>query len=203
MHQSYIPRFETYFPHVDNVYSHRSTQRYKRKPFVSAYWDCRLKGRPPGTPKSTDPNKRKRKRQGRGLDLCDVKIKIVEYSTPLTTAGGSAKVLPQEVLAAFAGASVSETGGKVWTVQRVCASGAGEKKGVGGGTPAVHKHTLERSDQIKKNSVVRWVTAREKEAKKAAAADGSVRYRATELAAVTVGKRSREAELKLYASCFW
>src|SRR5271167_2826937 len=72
-------RFETYFPHVDNVYSHRSTQRYKRKPFVSHYWDCRLKGRPPGTPKSNDPNKKKRKRTARERDLCDVKIKITEY----------------------------------------------------------------------------------------------------------------------------
>ncbi|RDW94525.1 hypothetical protein BP5796_00288 [Coleophoma crateriformis] len=71
--------YETYFPHVDNVYSHRSTQRYKRKPFVSHYWDCRLKGRPPGTPKSDDPNKKKRKRTARERDLCDVKIKITEY----------------------------------------------------------------------------------------------------------------------------
>ncbi|KAL9577079.1 MAG: hypothetical protein Q9212_006605 [Teloschistes hypoglaucus] len=71
--------FQTYFPHVDNVYSHRSTQKYKRRPFVSHYWDCRMKGRPPGTPKSEDPSKRKRKRQARERDLCDVKIKITEY----------------------------------------------------------------------------------------------------------------------------
>ncbi|KAI9685220.1 MAG: hypothetical protein M1820_010829, partial [Bogoriella megaspora] len=71
--------FQTYWPHVDNIYSHRSTQKYKRKPFVSHYWDCRLKGRPPGTPKSNDPNKKKRKRTARERDLCDVKIKITEY----------------------------------------------------------------------------------------------------------------------------
>jgi glutathione S-transferase len=71
--------FQTYFPHIDNVYSHRSTQKYKRKPFVSHYWDCRLKGRPPGTPKSSDPNKKKRRRTARERDLCDVKIKITEY----------------------------------------------------------------------------------------------------------------------------
>ncbi|EXJ68234.1 uncharacterized protein A1O5_08849 [Cladophialophora psammophila CBS 110553] len=71
--------FLTYFPHVDNIYSHRSTQKYKRKAFVSHYWDCRLKGRPSGTPKSDDPNKQKRKRQARERDLCDVKIKITEY----------------------------------------------------------------------------------------------------------------------------
>ncbi|KAL8751392.1 MAG: hypothetical protein Q9184_006081 [Pyrenodesmia sp. 2 TL-2023] len=71
--------FQTYFPHIDNVYSHRSTQTYKRKPFVSHYWDCRMKGRPPGTAKSEDPSKKKRKRQARERDLCDVKIKITEY----------------------------------------------------------------------------------------------------------------------------
>ena len=71
--------FLTYFPHIDNVYSHRSTQKYKRKAFVSHYWDCRLKGRPSGTPKSEDPNKKKRKRTARERDLCDVKIKITEY----------------------------------------------------------------------------------------------------------------------------
>lgn len=71
--------FQIYFPHIDNVYSHRSTQKYKRRPFVSHYWDCRLKGRPSGTPKSDDPNKKKRKRTARERDLCDVKIKITEY----------------------------------------------------------------------------------------------------------------------------
>jgi glutathione S-transferase len=71
--------FLTYFPHIDNVYSHRSTQKYKRKAFVSHYWDCRLKGRPSGTPKSDDPNKKKRKRTARERDLCDVKIKVTEY----------------------------------------------------------------------------------------------------------------------------
>lgn len=196
--------FETYFPHVDNVYSHRSTQRYKRKPFVSSYWDCRLKGRPPGTPKSTDPNKRRRKRQGRGLDLCDVKIKIVEYAAPSAAGGVSTGDLPEEVLSVFRGAG--EHGGKVWTIQRVCGFGSVERKGGGGaggsGTPARHKHVLEKSDAIKKNSVLRWVAAREKEAKKAATAVRPVGLKATGLAALTVGKRSREADLKLYSSCW-
>lgn len=71
--------FQIYFPHIDNVYSHRSTQKYKRRPFVSHYWDCRLKGRPSGTPKSDDPSKKKRKRTARERDLCDVKIKITEF----------------------------------------------------------------------------------------------------------------------------
>lgn len=38
-----------------------------------------MKGRPPGTAKSEDPTKKKRKRQARERDLCDVKIKITEY----------------------------------------------------------------------------------------------------------------------------
>ncbi|OIW34973.1 hypothetical protein CONLIGDRAFT_567755 [Coniochaeta ligniaria NRRL 30616] len=189
--------FETYFPHIDNVYSHRSTQRYKRKSFVSSYWDCRLKGRPPGTPKSTDPNKKKRKRQGRGLDLCDVKIKIVEYGAPSATAS-STEDLPEEVLSVFGGDR--EHGGKVWTVQRVCGFGPVERKGAGI-APASHKHGLEKSDEIKKNSVLRWVAAQGKEARKAATAVRPVGCRATGLAAVTARKRSREAGLKLYASC--
>ena len=89
--------FQIYFPHIDNVYSHRSTQKYKRRPLVSHYWDCRLKGRPSGTPKSDDPSKKKRKRTARERDLCDVKIKITEYfptspdwpGTPNGSTGGN------------------------------------------------------------------------------------------------------------------
>src|ERR1700685_3511432 len=91
-------RFQTYFPHVDNVYSHRSTQRYKRKPFISHYWDCRMKGRPPGTPKSEDPSKKKRKRSARERDLCDVKIKITEYFPD----AGAEAALDRDVAAAIA-----------------------------------------------------------------------------------------------------
>lgn len=192
-------RFETYFPHVDNIYSHRSTQRHKRRPIVSHYWDCRLRGRVPGTPKSTDPNKKKRKRQGRGLDLCDVTIKIVEYVAP-STSDTPAEGLPEEVREVL-GEGLGGLRGKVWTVQRVCAFGT-EKSGVGA-PPASHKHTLERSDEVKKSSVTRWLTAREKEAKKAAARVRPVGYTATGLAAATVRKRSVEADVKLYASCLW
>jgi len=78
-------RFKTYFPHVDNVYSHRSTQNYKRNPFIAHYYDCRLKGRPAGTKKSEDPNKKKRKRTARERNQCDVKIKIVEFIPSVTT----------------------------------------------------------------------------------------------------------------------
>ncbi|KAL7276132.1 hypothetical protein RUND412_000895 [Rhizina undulata] len=55
--------------------SHRSRQPSK-KGRSTHYYDCRLKGRPPGTPQNTDPNKKKRKRTSRERDLCDMKIKV-------------------------------------------------------------------------------------------------------------------------------
>ncbi|KAF5617157.1 glutathione S-transferase omega-1 [Fusarium sp. NRRL 52700] len=133
--------FETYFPHVDNVYSHRSTQRYKRKPFISHYWDCRMKGRPPGTPKSDDPNKKKRKRNARQRDLCDVKIKITEYFPGARPDLDNAN-----------GLDAGLVGQRLWTIQRVNGNGG---NGKGDGVAGPHKHTLERSDEIKRNSVQR------------------------------------------------
>lgn len=156
-------QFETYFPHIDNVYSHRSTQRYKRKPFISHYWDCRMKGRPPGTPKSDDPNKKKRKRSARERDLCDVKIKITEYFPD----AGAEAALDRDVAAAIAAGtaahSVVSAGQRFWTIQRVNGNGGnGKADGVAG----PHRHTLERSDEIKKSSVQRFVSTRDKEGKK-------------------------------------
>lgn len=179
-------RFQTYWPHVDNIYSHRSTQRYKRKPFISHYWDCRLKGRPPGTSKSDDPNKKKRKRVARERDLCDVKIKITEYEPgsatpenvgPLTeqppqpplpaatfVSGGSASIQwPLSALQYMHSARASPYSGKIYTIQRVNGNGANGKTD---GNPGPHKHDLEESDKIKKNSVVRWMLKNEKEKKK-------------------------------------
>ena len=180
---------------MDNIYSHRSTQRYKRKPFVSHYWDCRLKGRPPGTPKSDDPNKKKRKRQARERDLCDVKIKITEFFP------GARALLANEAESSvdntvsdnfFAqgqpGASMQahangqpfgpsgnggnyrpdppgSDGSRYYTIQRVngnSQNGKGEIT-VGGG----HKHTLEDSDRVKKNSVQRHFLKEEKVKRKA------------------------------------
>ncbi|KIW52173.1 hypothetical protein PV05_07834 [Exophiala xenobiotica] len=224
----------TYFPHIDNVYSHRSTQKYKRKPFVSHYWDCRLKGRPSGTPKSTDPNKKKRKRQARERDLCDVKIKVTEYfgadqvqemgmsgngisgmngSTNIPTdpalTGDTSQLtivledgvngngssnnpsdpnfglleLPRRLPKGHPGAD-----GKRWfTIQRVRGNPGGgavkdkrESNADGLGDVAEeddsafldpnldhdHKHTLEESDRIKKNTVQRWLLKEEKEKKR-------------------------------------
>lgn len=156
-------QFETYFPHIDNVYSHRSTQRYKRKPFISHYWDCRMKGRPPGTPKSEDPAKKKRKRSTRERDLCDVKIKITEYFPD----AGAEAALDRDVAAAIAAGTaanaVVSTGQRFWTIQRVNGNGG---NGKGDGVAGPHRHTLERSDEIKKSSVQRFVAMRDKETKK-------------------------------------
>lgn len=226
-------QFATYFPHVDNIYSHRSTQRYKRKPFVSHYWDCRLKGRPPGTPKSDDPGKRKRKRTARERDLCDVKIKITEYfpgafmtaaaAAAVATAesgapadmgidggdnpaddelsghmltdldmGAQQQQQQQQALNSGTTASASAAshsamdnahvdsamgppsggllmdwtglpGERYYTIQRVNGNGGNGKSD---GVPGAHKHTLEESDRVKKNSVLRREADLEKERRK-------------------------------------
>ncbi|KEY67489.1 hypothetical protein S7711_02409 [Stachybotrys chartarum IBT 7711] len=202
-------QYETYFPHVDNVYSHRSTQRYKRKPFVSHYWDCRMKGRPPGTPKSDDPTKKKRKRTARERDLCDVKIKITEYfpgaqilpeTEGVSTAG---VVYSHENMGDFDHLNASQQpvtigpGQKLWTIQRVNGNGG---NGKGDGVAGPHKHTLAKSDDIKKNSVQRYVTRQAKEAK--ATQPVSSQRKATGAALTTAKKHSKEGDLKLYAACF-
>jgi glutathione S-transferase len=199
-------RFKTYFPHIDNVYSHRSTQRHKRKRFVSHYWDCRLKGRPPGTKKSTDPDKKKRKRVARERDLCDVKIKITEYFDQqeyMEQVGHSPPDADKDVMAEalnrtrhFLGqTSIAQqqqqrdmngwelptivpqtiqqfTAGpgpppqsrpvpkKYYTFQRVNGNGG---NGKGDGVAGPHKHSLEESDRVKKNSVARWLAKCEKD----------------------------------------
>ncbi|KAI9815904.1 MAG: hypothetical protein M1832_005215 [Thelocarpon impressellum] len=214
--------FQIYFPHVDNIYSHRSTQRYKRKPFVSHYWDCRLKGRPPGTPKSEDPNKKKRKRTARQRDLCDVKIKITEYfpgamlpadfspsdksnnffapgqpgGPPLQQSPPFGALAPS---APFPGGD-GVAGQRYYTVQRVNGNGG---NGKGDGVAGPHKHSLEDSDKVKKNSVLRYMLKEEKQKKKTQKSEQKTYHkRATGLAMATVKKHSKEHELKLYGSCF-
>jgi glutathione S-transferase len=180
---SSIKRYQTYFTYVDNVYSHRSTQRYKRKPFVSHYWDCRLKGRPPGTPKSEDPNKKKRKRTARERDLCDVKIKVTEYfpgamlRQDFVPDGDEYGANPQVQLQGHGqtgtylstasdgvvSAHPGSTGRRYYTIQRVNGNGG---NGKGDGVAGPHKHTLEESDRVKKNSVQRHLIQKEKDEKK-------------------------------------
>ena len=191
-----ISRFNTYFPHVDNVYSHRSTQRYKRKPFVSHYWDCRLKGRPPGTPKSDDPNKKKRKRTARQRDLCDVKIKITEYfpgSAPELTSSEPDPSFPSELLpgvnALFDQSNTSDPysrGAQPFGVlmpnpalPETHPGTTGERfftiqrvngngaNGKNDGIGGGHRHTLADSDRVKKNSVQRHIQNEARDKKKA------------------------------------
>jgi hypothetical protein len=179
-------RFQTYFPHIDNVYSHRSTQRHKRKRFVSHYWDCRLKGRPPGTKKSTDPEKKKRKRVARERDLCDVKVKITEYfdqneyeeqlgqkppgavedypSSPIVAPRhGQTQQYLEQTWGALPNAAPPTLSRKFYTFQRVNGNGG---NGKGDGIAGPHKHSLADSDRVKKNSVIRWLAKCEKEDRK-------------------------------------
>ncbi|KXJ91950.1 hypothetical protein Micbo1qcDRAFT_233301 [Microdochium bolleyi] len=188
-------QFETYFPHIDNVYSHRSTQRYKRKPFISHYWDCRMKGRPPGTPKSEDPAKKKRKRNARERDLCDVKIKITEYFP------GATVQLDEDEQHTFMESTLQNgppeiNSEKFWTIQRVNGNGG---NGKGDGVAGPHKHTLDKSDEIKKSTVQRYLSMQEKEARKA---QKPFQRKPSGQATQTVKKHNKENELKLYASCF-
>ncbi|KAK9418514.1 putative GST N-terminal domain-containing protein [Seiridium unicorne] len=192
--------FETYFPHIDNVYSHRSTQKYKRKPFVSHYWDCRMKGRPPGTPKSNDPLKKKRKRNARERDLCDVKIKITEYFPGATLQlddGMGSYPTPQQFFDSN-GMPIQPgaNGEKFWTIQRVNGNGGnGKADGVAG----PHKHSLAKSDEIKKSTVQRYITSQRKESKKTVK---PLQRKASGTALATARKHAKEHEMKLYAACF-
>ncbi|KAL7930875.1 hypothetical protein V8C35DRAFT_311601 [Trichoderma chlorosporum] len=190
-------QFETYFPHIDNVYSHRSTQRYKRKPFISHYWDCRMKGRPPGTPKSDDPGKKKRKRSARERDLCDVKIKITEYFPDAGAEAALDRDLAAAIAAGAAAHSVVAAGQRFWTIQRVNGNGG---NGKGDGVAGPHRHTLERSDEIKKSSVQRFVATRDKEGKKIQ--QRTPQSRPIGAAQETARLHSKDADLRLYAASF-
>ena len=173
---------------MDNIYSHRSTQRYKRKPFVSHYWDCRLKGRPPGTAKSDDPSKKKRKRTARERDLCDVKIKITEFFpgarnlgsmdaaagsaansdpfAPAPSANDQQPPAPTTILGSNDVSSSQQPGSngeRYYTIQRVSGSGGNAKSEMPTGG---HKHSMEESDKVKKNSIHRFFIKEEKERRK-------------------------------------
>jgi glutathione S-transferase len=163
-----------------------------------------LKGRPPGTKKSTDPDKKRRKRVARERDLCDVKIKITEYFDQEEYAeqvghhppGADEHVMAEALnpTRQFLGqtsiaqqqrdvngwdmpSNISQTiphftagpglppqprpaPRKYYTFQRVNGNGG---NGKGDGVAGPHKHTLEESDRVKKNSVVRWLAKCEKD----------------------------------------
>lgn len=146
-----------------------------------------MKGRPPGTPKSDNPEKRKRKRTARERDLCHVKIKVIEYFPRSEVSelddpveAGSSSVPGMYTFALGSDPSVRNVqtfgmlpsnpglapshpganGGRYYTIQRVNGNGAnGKDDGVSGG----HQHTLEESDRVKKSSVQRSVMKDKKE----------------------------------------
>jgi hypothetical protein len=152
-----------------------------------------LKGRPPGTPKSDDPNKKKRKRTARERDLCDVKIKITEYfpgamlrpdfvpdgpQGPDGSSPGGNFFSPNQPVPLAAQQQTfgllstnngipsnhpGSTGQRYYTIQRVNGNGG---NGKGDGVAGPHKHTLEMSDKVKKNTVQRFLAKRDKEEKK-------------------------------------
>lgn len=119
-----------------------------------------MRGRPPGTPKSNDPAKQTRKRSARERDLCHVKIRITEYLP------GATVDIDRDALDAAAAAMLSSLGQqqqRFWTIQRVNGNGVAGNNGV----PGPHRHSLAKSDEIKKNSVQRYLAQRDREAKRA------------------------------------
>ena len=163
---------------------------------MSHYWDCRLKGRPPGTPKSEDPSKKKRKRTARPRDLCDVKIKITEYypgalfgdtfpdaQAQLDNAdpnnffasnpGGSTPTQGQQqpdftMLSANTGLSMgSSLSAGGGKYYTIQRVNGNGGNGKGDGVAGPHKHTLAYSDAVKKNSVQRTMLKDEKNMKQA------------------------------------
>ncbi|GKU02185.1 unnamed protein product [Fusarium langsethiae] len=148
-----------------------------------------MKGRPPGTPKSVDPNKKKRKRTARQRDLCDVKIKITEHFSGACSELGDIN-LP----------GVDLAGQRLWTIQRVNGNGG---NGKGDGVAGPHKHTLQRSDEIKKSSVQRYLAKQGSGVSKAKEkTKGQSTMEATGAALATIKKHTKDNNLKLYAECF-
>ncbi len=153
-----------------------------------------MKGRPPGTKKSDDPNKKKRKRQARERDQCDVKIKITEYYPGARGELGAEFPLDGQIINNSAGngqlmenqppgnhtspvrpdgtnldASIpGADGARFYTIQRVNGNGA---NGKGDGTTGGHRHSLEESDKIKKNSIHRHFLKEDKERRKSTVSD--------------------------------
>ncbi|KAJ5781543.1 Glutathione S-transferase/chloride channel C-terminal [Penicillium psychrosexuale] len=208
--------FQTYFPHVDNVYSHRSTQRTTTR-----------------NPQIRRPRKKKRKRTARERDLCHVKIKVVEYFpvSEISNLTDAVEPLPSNILPGMYTFSLNDdsairnvqtfgmltpnpglppnhpgsNGGRYFTIQRVNGNGAnGKNDGVSGG----HQHTLEESDRVKKSSVQRYILKEKKDkrtrADRVMSRTGQKSYhtKATGLAAETAIKHSADVNLKLFGSCF-
>lgn len=127
----------------------------------------------------------------RERDLCDVKIKITEYFDGAELAEQTGQQPPPEDTTMeentfFTQPSVpaqtqvnawgmptmspsmpivpaAQAPKKYYTLQRVNGNGG---NGKGDGVPGPHKHTLEESDKVKKNSVIRWMMKNEKDKRK-------------------------------------
>ena len=183
-----------YFPWVDNIYSHRTSQTASKRGLVTRYFDCRLKGRPSGTPKSQDPNKKKRKRTVRPLDLCDVRIKITEYPASsvgeLTAICNSIGLNSEQVEAAAS--RIRDRPFRV--IQRNGMIGNGDDR------LATHKHDLQKSDETKKSTALRYLAGREKEAKRTQKPPA---WKPRGNAAATARDHSGDADIKFYSACFW
>jgi len=189
-------RYEMYSPWVDNIYSHRSTQPCQHKSYITQYYDCRMKGRPSGTSRSVDPNRKKRKRAARERNLCDVKIKMTEY--PMGAAsefregdGASLDARTREEALAIL------RDGPLRVVRRINGSGT---NGGADGNPSTHKHDLARSDEIKKSTALRRLDDLNKEAKRNQKPSP---WKARGLAATTAKAHSKDASIKFYSACFW
>lgn len=116
-----IPRYQLYFPYVDNVWTF-DNKRLNKKAQVS-YYDCRLFKRRPSSSRSSDlpPDVKRRKTKARESGLCRVKIKIEEF------APGATPEWPNGIV----------------RITRITDEG--------------HRHALDQSDQLKRNSVVRGI----------------------------------------------
>jgi glutathione S-transferase len=129
----------------------------------------------------------------RERDLCDVKVKITEYfdGDELTEQTGQQPPGETHNLSldnsangtqffghnagstatwGMPGLTIGQTPAptapskKFYTIQRVNGNGG---NGKGDGVAGPHKHTLDASDQVKKNSVQRWLAKNERDKKKA------------------------------------
>jgi glutaredoxin len=89
-------------------------------------------------------------------------------------------------------------GQRFWTIQRVNGNGG---NGKGDGVAGPHRHTLAKSDEIKKSSVQRYLATQERETKKKGPKPPAQR-RATGAALTTIKRHSKDSDLKLYAACF-
>ena len=169
------------------------------------------------------PPKKKRKRKSRPLNQCSVKVKLTYYlggpgcsleSVLRDHDGGGLAPDSGPVKDALARGVTGER--PFWVMQRIVNHNGvktEEERGKEQGDEADgreskrrkandstrHTHTLDRSDEIKKCSVLREHAARLQQARKRERG----KWMSTGEAAKTVENRSQEAPVKFYSACFW